>query len=60
MTWDKFLSPESNLFNWGSFLEFWLAFPKGGSCRAWRSRCGGEGEGEEGPVAQGTAAGQVL
>lgn len=29
MTWDKFLSPESNLFNWGSFLEFWPAFPKG-------------------------------
>lgn len=29
MTWDKFLSPESNLFNWGSFQEFWLAFPEG-------------------------------
>lgn len=28
MTWDKLLSPESNLFNWGSFLEFWLAFPR--------------------------------
>lgn len=38
------MSPESNLFSWGSFLEFWAGLSQGCNCRARRSRCGGEGE----------------
>lgn len=49
----------------GSFLEFWLACPKGVTAEPGAGVGGrgggrrGEEEEEEGPVTQGTAAGQV-
>lgn len=43
MTWEKFQSPESNLFNWGTISGILAGLSQGCNCRAQRSRCGGEG-----------------